>query len=166
MARLTVTEDFPTPPLPEAMVTTRVVGGISLSGACSRAFQRAVAMAADFSSWVISVQLMRTLVTAGSDSTRERTSFWIWARIGQPAVVRATVTVTTPSSATSAPLAMPSSTMLLPSSGSTTPRSNSITWSCVGRGVVGGAGITLHSNGRRRVNSISWSRAAHTDWHC
>ena len=39
-------------------------------------------------------------MTPGRPPTRVRTSFWIWARSGQPAVVRAMVTVTRPSSAT------------------------------------------------------------------
>ncbi len=125
-ARLTVTDDLPTPPLPEAMVMTRVVAGIMVSGAFSLTFQRALAMAAAFSSGVSSVQSRVTLVTPGSDSTRARMSRWIWARSGQPAVVRAMVTTTSPSGDTVAPLAMPSSTMSLPSSGSMTPRSSSM----------------------------------------
>ena len=40
-ARLTVTELLPTPPFPDAMASTRVVAGIWVSGAFSRAAQRA-----------------------------------------------------------------------------------------------------------------------------
>ena len=36
-ARLTVTEDFPTPPFPEAMARTRVVAGTAVADAPSRA---------------------------------------------------------------------------------------------------------------------------------
>ena len=97
-ARLTVTEDLPTPPLPEAMVSTRVVGGIAVVGAFSRTFQRALAMAAAFSSGVSSVQ---SQLHAGDARDASRSGpgrrVWIWARSGQPAVVRAMVTVTSPS---------------------------------------------------------------------
>ncbi len=62
----------------------------------SLTFQRALAMAAAFSSGLSSVQSSVTWVTPGSDSTRARMSFWIWARSGQPAVVRAMVTTTSP----------------------------------------------------------------------
>ena len=45
-ARLTVTDDLPTPPLPEAIVMTWVVAGIAVSAASSLAtFHRALAMA-------------------------------------------------------------------------------------------------------------------------
>lgn len=57
------------------------------------------------SSWVISVQLILTLATAGWVSTRARVSFWIWARSGQPEVVSA---ITMSSSPMMTPLAMPS----------------------------------------------------------
>ena len=45
-ARLAVTDDLPTPPLPDAMASTRAFGGTAVSGASSRAFQRARAMTA------------------------------------------------------------------------------------------------------------------------
>ena len=138
-ARFTVTDDLPTPPLPEATAMTRVVVGTAVSGADSFTFQRARAMAWAFSSASISVQSSFTPVTPGKDSTRATTSFLIWARSGQPAVVRARVTVTTPSSPTVTALAMPRSTMSLPSSGSMTPRSRPKTSSLRGR-VVGAMG--------------------------
>ena len=53
-ARLTVTDDLPTPPLPLATASTRVVDGTSVGAAFSRAFQRARCIAAVFCSWVIS----------------------------------------------------------------------------------------------------------------
>ena len=114
---------------------TRVVAGIMVSGADSLTFQRARAMARAFSSAFISVQSSLTPVTPGRDSTRATMSFLICARSGQPSVVRAMVTVTVPSSATSTALAMPRSTMSLPSSGSMTPRSRFMT-SSLGGGVV------------------------------
>ena len=99
-ARLTVTEDLPTPPLPDATRTTRVVGPTAVSSGRWVMFHRALAMAEDFCSAVISVHSISTLVTPGADPTRVRTSRWIWARSGQPDVVRAIVTVTWPSSST------------------------------------------------------------------
>ena len=131
-ARLTVTELLPTPPLPDATQITRVVAGTAVAGASSRTFQRALAIAAERCSASISVQVMRTSVTPGRAPARVRTSRCSWARSGQPAVVRATVTVTTPSSSTSAERAMPRSTMSLPSSGSMTPRRARSTSSAVG----------------------------------
>ena len=136
-ARFTVTDDLPTPPLPEPTSTTLVVGASEVSSGRWATFQRALAMAEDFSSWVISVQSRVTWVTPGSEPTRARTSRWIWARSGQPAVVRAMVTTTSPSGSTRAPLAMPSSTMSLPSSGSITPRSTAMTSSGVGSAAAG-----------------------------
>ena len=84
---------LPTPPLPDAMASTRVVAGISVSGACSRAFQRALQHDRRcVSSAVISPQSTLHVGDAGERArpgTRRR--FLIWARSGQPAVVSATV---------------------------------------------------------------------------
>jgi hypothetical protein len=142
-ARFTVTELLPTPPLPEATQITRVVAGTAVAGARSRTFQRARAMAWDRCCWSISVQASSTAVTPGRSATRVRTSRWIWARRGQPAVVRAMVTVTVPSGATSADRAMPRSTMSLPSSGSITPRRTFRTSSALGSCVPRGSGPEL-----------------------
>lgn len=131
-ARLTVTEDLPTPPLPEAIIRTRVALGTAVSGGCSAIRLRAVVMAAAFSSWLSSVHRMVTLLMPGSDATLVFTSRWICARNGHPAVVRATVMVATPSSSISTPLAMPRLTMSAPSSGSMTPRRTPKTSSVVG----------------------------------
>src|SRR5690606_25180523 len=144
-ARLTVTDDLPTPPLPDAIATTLVVGGTAVSGARSWALRRARLIVRAFSSAVSSVQLKRTADTPGIDSTRVRASRWIWARSGQPAVVRAMVTRTSPPGFTSTPLTMPRSTMSLPSSGSMTPRSIATMSSGVGAAssvvAVGGAAV-------------------------
>ena len=100
-ARFTVTDDLPTPPLPEATITTRVVGPTAVSSSRSETFQRALAIAPAFSSWVISVHSMRTSLDAREPTpTRVRMSFWICARRGQPLVVRAIVTTTSPSAPT------------------------------------------------------------------
>ncbi len=64
-ARLTVTDDLPTPPLPLATASTRVVDGTSVGPACSRALKRARCIAADFCSWVISPYSTATAVTPG-----------------------------------------------------------------------------------------------------
>jgi hypothetical protein len=64
-ARLTVTELLPTPPLPDDTAITRVVAATSVSGARSRAFQRALAMVADRSSLVISPHSIFTPRTPG-----------------------------------------------------------------------------------------------------
>ena len=46
-ARFTLTDDLPTPPLPEATASTLVVGGMSVATARSWALSRALAMSAD-----------------------------------------------------------------------------------------------------------------------
>ena len=139
-ARFTVTDDLPTPPLPEATMTTLVVGDSEVWSGRSAMRRRARSIAVAFSSWVSSDQSIRTFTTPGSPPTRARTSFWICARSGHPLVVSATCTWATPSSSIRAPLAMPSSTMSRPSSGSMTPRSSPITSSEVGSGGVVAAG--------------------------
>ena len=121
-AKFTVTEDLPTPPLPLAIARTRADKGTAVSVAFSRAFHRARDMTSVRSSGVISPQSIFTLVTQGCTSRRERMSFCIWARNGQPRMVSFTPIVTTPSAMVMAP-AMPKSTMLSPNSGSMTARS-------------------------------------------
>ena len=54
-------------------------------------------MAAAFSSASSSLHSRRTDDTPGIEATRARMSRWSWARSGQPAVVRATRTTTSPS---------------------------------------------------------------------
>ena len=120
-ARLTVTDDLPTPPLPEAMARTRVVAGTAVSGASSRAFQRARAMTAARSSASMLATRTSTSRTQSSAATCPRTSRSIWVRNGQAAIVRATSTVTS-SPLTVTARTMPRSTMVSPSSGSITAR--------------------------------------------
>ena len=91
-ARLTVTDDLPTPPLPEAMASTRAVAGMAVSGASSRAFQRARAMTAARSAASMVAMRISIEVTQSSASTWPRTSCSIWERSGQAAMVRATST--------------------------------------------------------------------------
>ena len=151
-AMFTVIDDLPTPPFPEAIMITLAVAGICVSGADSALFQRALAMAAAFSSWVSSVQSIPTLVTPGSDPTRALTSFWICARKGQPAVVSAIRTRTAPSGSTVAPLAMPRSTMSEPSSGSMTPRRSPM----IAAGLGGAVKATDPFYRTRPCNLVRW----------
>ena len=58
-ARLTVTDDLPTPPLPDATADDPVVAGSGVGRRLLRTFQRALAMAAARCSAVISVQSRR-----------------------------------------------------------------------------------------------------------
>ena len=88
-ARFTVTDDLPTPPLPDAMASTRASAGTSVSGASSRAFQRARAMTAARSSASIAATSTRTEPTQSSAWTWLTTSFSIWLRSGQDAMVSA-----------------------------------------------------------------------------
>ena len=74
-ARFTVTELLPTPPLPLETARTRVVAGISVSGAFSRGVQRAACIAAVLCSWVISTQCTFTSVTPGRPATFDWISF-------------------------------------------------------------------------------------------
>ncbi len=127
-----MTELLPTPPFPDAMARTRVVAGIWVSGAFSRAAQRAFSMTSERSSGVISPQSIVTSRTPGWAATRVSTSFLIWARSGQPAMVSLTPMRTSPSADTSVPVVMPRSTMLPPSSGSITPRRSPMTSSTDG----------------------------------
>ena len=60
-----MTDDLPTPPLPDATITTLVVGASAVSSGRWAMFHRALAMAEDFSSCVISVQSSFTWVTPG-----------------------------------------------------------------------------------------------------
>ena len=150
-ARLTVTEDLPTPPLPDATQITLVVGASAVPPARSLAFQRALPIASVRCCWVISVQVMATAMTPAMAATRVLTSFWIWARSGQPAVVSATVTVTLPSGATTAPRAIPRSTMSLPNSGSMTPRSMASTSASVGS-------VYGHDRNFNGLGRVIWAR--------
>ena len=137
-ARLTVTDDLPTPPLPDAMASTRVFGGTAVSGASSRAFQRARAMTAARSSASMVATRTSTERTQSNVSTWRTTSASIWERSGHEAMVSATWT-TTESPSTAMPRTIPRSTMVSPSSGSTTARRRSRTSSA--RASTGGAGV-------------------------
>src|ERR1700722_18426560 len=125
-ARFTVTDDLPTPPLPDAMASTRVEAAIAVSGASSRAFQRARAITVARASASMAATCTSTVRTQSRDRTWFTTSRSIWLRSGQEAMVNATSTMTSPPS-TATPRTMPRSTMVSPSSGSTTARRQSRT---------------------------------------
>ena len=131
-ARFTVTELLPTPPLPLATATTRALAGICVSGACSRAFHRALSMTSLRSSALISPHSMFTDRTPGWVATRVSMSLRICPRSGQPPMVSLTPTTTSPSGLTVTDGTIPRSTMSEPSSGSMTPRSSPMIASTVG----------------------------------
>src|SRR6266550_2091153 len=101
-ATLTVTDDFPTPPLPDATAYTRVrdpglANGISAAGASPRSFWRSSVRCAS----VITPRLTTAPVTPGIAETAAVTSRFNCSRIGQPATVSRTPTRTRPSAAVS-----------------------------------------------------------------
>ena len=65
-ARFTLTEDLPTPPLPEATASTLAVAGMSVGTALSWALSRALAMSADRSEGSITPVLTSTSSTPGT----------------------------------------------------------------------------------------------------
>ncbi len=89
-ARLTVSEDLPTPPLPDATAYTLVsepglANGISFS---ARAGPRSCSCSALRCSGLITSRSTRTPVTPSSGETAAVTSRVIVSRSGQPATVR------------------------------------------------------------------------------
>ena len=91
-ARFTVTDDLPTPPLPLATASTRVVADTSVGAASSRAFQRArchgrrLLLLGHLA--VVDVDRRRR---RGGRGPSTRPPGLIWWRSGQPAVVSATL---------------------------------------------------------------------------
>ena len=98
-ARLTVTEDLPTPPLPDATRMTLVVGPTAVS---SGALGDVEAGLGHGRGLLLGGHLGPSSVTPVTPRAARRCGcgcrVWIWARSGQPAVVRAMVTVTCPAS--------------------------------------------------------------------
>src|SRR3954471_1055184 len=151
-ARFTVTDDFPTPPLPELMPSTRVFTSGSLNGlgrpsscpsrwppwawpwpACPPPPPPAPwsrSRRAARSSSVITVSSTSTPVTPSRGDTAWVTRLVISVRSGQPATVRATTTSTWPP-LTVMRLTMSRSTIDMWSSGSCTGRSASRTCASV-----------------------------------
>src|SRR5436190_9224982 len=132
-ARLTVSEDLPTPPFPDATAMTRVVGSswiaLSSAGRPPRSFDVSAAR----SSGVITSKSRRTDPTPSSPPTSFATWSWNDERSGQPATVSAILTLTSaPATVTSR--TMSSSVTGLRSSGSITLPSAARTASRVGIG--------------------------------
>src|SRR5262252_2562349 len=128
-ARLTVTDDLPTPPLPLAIAYTWVsddgwANGISRS---TRPPRSRVCSSRRCSSLITS-RSTATAVTPGTAATAAVTSRVMVSRSGQPATVRYTSTLTLPSGAIPTLLTMPSSVIGRRISGS-------LTCSVVGGGV-------------------------------
>src|SRR6266550_668667 len=135
-ARLTVTDDLPTPPLPLATAYTWVsddgwANGISRS---TRPPRSRVCSSRRCSSLITS-RSTATPVTPGTAATAAVTSRVMVSRSGQPATVRYTSTLTRPSGAMATFLTMPSSVIGRRISGSLTRASASLTCSVVGGGV-------------------------------
>ena len=98
-ARLTVTEDLPTPPLPDVTARTRVrlpfwAKGTTRSAALPRSFACSSARCSEFMAPI----LTKTRSTPSSAPTTFFTSAEMVSRKGQPAVVRRIETMTVPSS--------------------------------------------------------------------
>src|SRR5215472_18711522 len=134
-ARLTVTEDLPTPPLPLATAYTLVsdagwANGITGSARPPRSW---LCNAFRWSSLITSSSTW-TPETPGSAVTASVTLEVMVSRIGQPATVRYTPTCTRPPVPTDTDFTMPSSVIGRPISGSLTPASADVTCSAVGSG--------------------------------
>src|SRR3954453_18374266 len=120
-ARFAVTVDLPTPPLPEP---TQMMFDTSASAPSGRPPLRpSFVWSAPFSVSVSTSKATSTCVTPSSADTDLATAVWKWLRIGQPGVVKDTMTATRPSSWMSIERTMPSSTIELRSSGSMTASS-------------------------------------------
>ena len=140
MARLAVTDDLPTPPLPDAMSRVRVrlpawANGMARPSAWPwAAWDPAVAAGLPWTSSrtlarcssVMTPKSMLTRLTPSRAWTASVTSVWIWLRNGQPAMVRSMPTSTWPPSM-AVERTIPRSTMLRWSSGSCTGRRASMT---------------------------------------
>ena len=135
-ARLAVTLDLPTPPLPEPTQITFLTCASAPSGSVPRPSLRP---SAAFSLSDRTSKLTLTPVTPSSLRTASATPVWKWLRIGQPGVVSETITSTTPFSWISTDRTISSSTMSRRSSGSITARRESITWSLVGMQLIVGS---------------------------
>jgi hypothetical protein len=132
-ARLAVTEDLPTPPLPEVTAYTRVrlpgwVKGMTGSAAPPRSRVRSSA----FCSSVMTPRCTLTSVTPSTPPTSRRVSSVIVSFRGQPATVSRTPTLTAPDSLISTDSTMPRSVIERWSSGSMTRPRASRTASSVG----------------------------------
>ena len=125
-----MSDDLPTPPLPEPTQITLATWASEPSG--SPPGRPSLRWRPDFSWSVSTSKPTFTRVTPSTADTCFATAFWKWPLIGQPGVVRETVTSTTPPSLMSIARTISSSTMSLWSSGSMTDFSASVICSLVG----------------------------------
>ena len=95
-ARLTVSDDFPTPPLPEATAITRVVGSSWIALSSAGRPPRSFVVSAERSSGAHHVELEPHRETPSTAPTSRATCSWKELRSGQPATVSAIVTSTSP----------------------------------------------------------------------
>src|SRR5216683_3949668 len=132
-ARLTVTDDLPTPPFPLATAYT-LVSDEGLANGISRSAlpPRSLPCSPRRCSSLITSSSTRTRDTPASTATAAVTSRVMVSRSGQPTTVSQTSTRTVPSAATSTCLTMPSSVIGRWISGSSTPERAWVTWSMVG----------------------------------
>src|SRR5919109_5643431 len=118
-ARLTVSDVLPTPPLPEAIASTRVERSSEIPFVRSVTEPRSFSVSTAFSSCESTSKESETERTPGRDATCSLTWSWKLVRSGQPTTVRAIVTETSgPSSEISRTI--PRSTTLRFNSGSIT----------------------------------------------
>src|SRR5919107_4266899 len=146
-ARFTVTDDLPTPPLPEAIAKTLVSESGRLKG-MSRLTWPPRREACRAERWASSMtpKATDTPVTPGTARTAAVTSLVSRSRIGQPTTVRSTRTSTWPPSEMLMASTMPSSVMGLWISGSFTFERAARTCSTAGEVmapayVAGGSGL-------------------------
>ena len=123
-ARFAVTEDLPTPPLPEETARMRVREPGSLKGIARRPSRRRRVSSARCSSVIAEVST-RTSVSPGTVAAASAVSFSMRPRMGQPSIVSRTRISAAPFSSTSTASTIPSSVMGLWISGSMTRSSAS-----------------------------------------
>jgi hypothetical protein len=132
-ARFTVTEDLPTPPLPDAIANTLVSesareNGISFSATPPRSCVcRAARCSVDITPSSTSTPVTPSSALTAAIVSRRSVSF-----IGQPDTVSRIFTATTPSVFTTTDSTMPSSVIGFLISGSMTDPSAAVTWSAEG----------------------------------
>src|SRR4051812_21370689 len=141
-ARLAVTVDLPTPPLPEP---TQITFLTAASAPCGRPpWRPRRCWSVCFSSAESTSKPTRTWRTPSSSLTFVTTACSKWERMGQPGVVRDTITSTAPSSGCSIERTIPSETMSLRSSGSMTLLRASVICSVVGITFIEAEAVSGH----------------------
>src|SRR5918995_3794832 len=151
-ARLTVSDDLPTPPLPEP--TQRMFATCASEPSGSPPGRPSLRCSPDFS-WALSTSKPTfTRETPSTALTCFATAVWKWPLIGQPGVVSDTVTSTTPPSLMSMARTISSSTMSFRSSGSMTDFRASVICSRVGIRLPLWQALILLLGVRRRADDV------------